>query len=106
MTRGIARSRRRSFLRRLLYLAGTGASLAVVSGYGLYAQARESALRFGAELAQIGELGAGAEALLINGQRFQHLVELREGEPAQLLDQVQAECARERGPFGAALAEL
>jgi hypothetical protein len=90
----------------LLYLASTGASLAVVSGYGWYAQARESALGFGAELAQLGELDAGAEELLINGQRFRHVVDVREGEPAQLLDRVQAECARERGPFGAALAEL
>jgi hypothetical protein len=106
MTRAIAGARRHSWLRRLLYLACGGASLAVVSGYGLYAQARESALGFGAELAQIGELGAGAEALLINGQRFQHLVDVRDGQPAQLLDQVQAECARERGGFGEALAQL
>lgn len=106
MTRGIARSRRRSFLRRLLYLAATGVSLAVVSGYGLYAQARESALGFGAELAQIGALGAGAEEFLINGQRFRYLVDVREGEPAQLLDQVQAECASEPGAFSSALAQL
>jgi hypothetical protein len=80
--------------------------LALVSGYGLYAQARDAALGFGSELAQVGELGAGAEELLINGQRFQHLVEVRESQPAQLLDQVQAECALRRGAFGSALAEL
>jgi hypothetical protein len=106
MTRGIPRSRWRSVLRRLLCLAVAGASLAVISGYGLYAQARESALRFGDELAQIGELGAGAEELLINGQRFRYFVDVREGDPAQLLDQVQAECASERSAFGSALAEL
>jgi hypothetical protein len=84
----------------------TGASLAITSGYALYAQARESALGFGDELAQLGGLGAGADELLINGQRFRYLVDVREGEPAQLLDQVQAECASQRGAFGSALAEL
>jgi hypothetical protein len=106
MTREIARPERRRSRLRLAYFAGICASLAFVSAQSLYAQARESALAFGAELSQLGELGAQAEALLINGQRFQHAVLVSDGEPAQLLDRAQAECARQPGPFGAALAQL
>jgi hypothetical protein len=98
--------RRSASLRLGVYLTGVFAVLSLVSGYSLYAHAKDAALAFGAELAGLGELTAGAEVILVNGERFHHSLVIVDGEPSEILDRLQAECESRPGLMGQTFAEL
>jgi hypothetical protein len=93
-------------LRLGAYLSCLFGALAGVSGYSLYAHAKDAALAFGAELSGLGDLTAGAEVIQINGERFQHALVIVGGEPGAILDRLQAECESRPGLMGQTLREL
>jgi hypothetical protein len=88
-----------------VYLSCAFSALAALSGLSLVARASEAGLALGGELSRLSELGRG-ETLLLNGQRFHHGVLLSDGAPADVLDRLQASCAREPGVFATGLAQL
>lgn len=97
---------RSASLRLGVYLTVVCGVLSLVSGYSLYAHAKDAALAFGAELAGLGDLTAGAEVIQINGERFHHSLAIVDGEPRAILDRLQAECEARPGLLGQTLAEL
>jgi hypothetical protein len=96
---------RAASLRLGAYLAVVFGVLLVVSGYSLYAHAKDAALAFGAELAGLADLTGGAEVIRVNGERFHHSLVIVDGEPAAILDRLQAECEAHPGLMGQTLAD-
>jgi hypothetical protein len=93
-------------LRLGAYLSCVFGALAAVSGYSLYAQAKDAALALGAELSGLGDLTAGAELVQINGERFHHALVIVPGDPGMILDRLQAECESHPGLMGQTLHDL
>jgi hypothetical protein len=98
--------RRSASLRLGVYLTGVFTVLSLLSGYSLYAHAKDAALAFGAELAGLDDLTAGAEVITINGERFHHSLVIVDGDPSTILDRLQAECESRPGLMGQTLAEV
>jgi len=104
------------FLRRLLpgsaqlrlatYLSVVFAGLSLLCARSLCAHAKDAALAFGAELAGLSDLTAGAEVVLVNGERFHHSFAIVDGAPEAILDRLQAECLERPGVLGQSLREL
>lgn len=93
-------------LRLSMYLISVAAVLGVSSGYALYANAKDAALAFGAELAGLGDLTGGAAVLRINGERFHHATVVVRGDATALLDRIQAACADNPGALTRGLTEV
>ncbi len=93
-------------LRLTLYLLSVASVLGVSSGYALYANAKDAALSFGAELAGLGDLTGNAPVLTINGERFHHATVVAAGDAPALLDRIQAACDERPGALTRGLAEL
>lgn len=93
-------------LRLSAYFSCVFVGLAVLSARAFYAHAQEAALGFGRELAGLSELTRDAEALLANGQRFNHASTVVEQSVPVVLDRLEAHCRANPGPLGGALAEM
>jgi hypothetical protein len=72
----------------------------------LYAQTRESAFAFGQELVGLADLTAGAETVLLNGERFHHALVVSPAALDSVLDRLVQHCESRPGLAGRAILEL
>lgn len=93
-------------LRLAAYSACVALGLSCCAARALYAQTRESAFAFGRELAGLADLTAGAETVLLNGERFHHALVVSPATLDTVLDRLVQHCESRPGLAGRAISEL
>jgi len=93
-------------LRLAAYSACVALGISCFAARALYAQTRESAFAFGQELVGLADLTAGAETVLLNGERFHHALVVSPEPLDSVLDRLVQHCESRPGLAGRAISEL
>jgi hypothetical protein len=73
---------------------------AAIAARAGYAQAKEAALSFGAQLAGLEDLTEGANVIDVNGERFHRASVFSKDPVGKVLDRIQADCQSQPGLLG------